>query len=63
MDETVIVLLRRAIQEHKEELKDFVASGGAETMESYSRLVGRYETLKLIEGEMEEIEKRFEVED
>lgn len=59
MDDTVIALLQRLISDYKSEIQDFLAGGGAEDMNSYNRIVGRYESLKLIEGELQEIEKRF----
>jgi hypothetical protein len=59
MDDTVIALLKRVISDYKKEIKEYLAGGGAEDMASYSRIVGRYEALKLIEGELQEIEKRF----
>jgi len=36
-----------------------LAGGQAQTMDDYSRLVGRYEALKLLESDLQEIEKRF----
>ena len=59
MDDTVIALLKRMISDYKKEIQEFLAGGGAEDISSYSRIVGRYESLKLIEGELQEIEKRF----
>ena len=58
-DSSVIALMQRVISQYKEEVELFLAGGGAEDMASYSRIVGRYESLKLIEGELQEIEKRF----
>lgn len=59
MDETVIALLKRKIAEHQEELKTFLANGGAEDMTAYARLVGRNEALNLIGGELEDLEQRL----
>ena len=59
MDDTVIALLQRVISDYKREIQEFLAGGGAEDIASYNRIVGRYESLKLIEGELQEIEKRF----
>lgn len=59
MDDTVIALIQRVISEYKREIQEFLAGGGAEDIASYNRIVGRYESLKLIEGELQEIEKRF----
>lgn len=59
MDDTVIALLQRLISDYKREIQEFLAGGGAEDIASYNRIVGRYESLKLIEGELQEIEKRF----
>ena len=59
MDDTIITLLKRIIADHKEELREFLAGGGADDMPAYSRLVGRYEALKLVDGELDDLEKRF----
>lgn len=59
MDDTVIALLKRVITESGDEVKQFLADGRAEDMSAYNRLVGRYEALKLMERELEDLEKRF----
>jgi hypothetical protein len=59
MDDTVIALMQRSISEYKVEIEQFLAGGQAQTMDDYSRLVGRYEALKLLESDLQEIEKRF----
>lgn len=59
MDDTVLALVKRTIDESKESLEQFLARGGAETFEQYNRAVGRYEALCLIEGELADIEKRY----
>jgi len=59
MDDTVIALIKRTIQESKESLEQFLAGGGADSFEQYNRAVGRYEALSLIEGEIADIEKRY----
>ena len=63
MDEGIVIVLKKIIADHKEELREFLTSGGAEDMSKYSRLVGRYESLKLIEGELDDIEQRFAIDD
>ena len=59
MDDTVLALVKRTINESKESLEQFLAGGGAETFEQYNRAVGRYEALCIIEGELADIEKRY----
>lgn len=63
MDDGIVILLKKRIADHKEELREFLTSGGAEDMSKYSRLVGRYETLKLVEGELNDIEQKFIIDD
>ena len=59
MDDTVIALMKRSISDYKVEIEQFLAGGQAQTMDDYSRLVGRYEALKLLESDLQVIEKRF----
>lgn len=59
MDDTVLALLRRRIEESKQSVEQFLAGGGADSIEQYNRIVGRYEGLSIIEGEIAEIEKRY----
>jgi hypothetical protein len=59
MDDTVIALMRRSISDYKVEIEQFLAGGQAQTMEDYNRLVGRYEALKLLEADLQEMDKRF----
>ena len=63
MDDGIVILLKKRIADHKEDLREFLTSGGAEDMSKYSRLVGRYETLKLVEGELNDIEQKFIIDD
>lgn len=58
-DSSVIALMQRVISQYKEEVELFLAGGGAEDIAQYNRVVGRYEGLKLIERELEDLEKRF----
>lgn len=58
-DSSVITLMQRVISQYKEEVELFLAGGGAEDIAQYNRVVGRYEGLKLIERELEDLEKRF----
>ncbi len=59
MDNTVLALIKRTIEESKDSLEKFLAGGGAESFEQYNRAVGRYEALCIIEGELADIEKRY----
>jgi uncharacterized protein YqeY len=59
MDDSVIALIERMIQEYKESLEVFLAEGGAENFDQYNRCVGKYESLRLIEREIADIHKRY----
>lgn len=59
MDDTVIALMKRSISDYKVEIEQFLAGGQAQNMDDYSRLVGRYEALKLLEADLSDVEKRF----
>jgi hypothetical protein len=59
MDDTVFTLIQRSISEYKTEIEQFLAGGQASSMEDYSRIVGRYEALKLMEADLSELEQRF----
>ena len=59
MDDTVITLLKRVITDYRDEVKEFLADGRAEDIAAYNRLVGRYEALKLLDRELDDLEKRF----
>ena len=59
MDDSVIALIERMIQEYKESLEVFIAEGGAENFDQYNRCVGKYESLRLIEREIADIHKRY----
>lgn len=59
MDDSVIALIARMIQDYKESLEIFLAEGGAENFDQYNRCVGKYESLRLIEREIADIHKRY----
>lgn len=59
MDDTVLALMKRTIEESKESLEKFLAGGGAENIEQYNRAVGRYEAFCIMEGEVSDLEKRY----
>ena len=59
MDDSVIALIERMIQEYKESLEVFLAEGVAENFDQYNRCVGKYESLRLIEREIADIHKRY----
>jgi hypothetical protein len=59
MDETLLALLRRRIAESKENIEQFLANGGADSMEKYNRIIGRYEALTMIEEELLDLERRY----
>ena len=55
----VFTLLNRKIEEYEEDIKTFLASGQAEDMAMYNRLVGRNEGLQFIKQDLSDIEKRY----
>jgi len=55
----VFALLNRRIEEYEEDIKTFLASGQAEDMAMYNRLVGRNEGLQFIKQDLADIEKRY----
>ena len=55
----VFALLNRRIEEYEEDIKTFLASGQAEDMALYNRLVGRNEGLQFIKQDLSDIEKRY----
>ena len=55
----VFTLLKRKIDEYEEDIKTFLASGQAEDMAMYNRLVGRNEGLQFIKQDLADIEKRY----
>ncbi len=55
----VFALLNRRIEEYEEDIKNFLASGQAEDMAMYNRLVGRNEGLQFIKQDLSDIEKRY----
>ena len=59
MDDSVIALLRRKVAEYKEEISIYLTTGRVETLESYNRLVGRYEGVSMLEEDLADIEKRL----
>lgn len=59
MEETLLALLRRRIAESKENIEQFLANGGADSMEKYNRIIGRYEAMTMIEEELLDLERRY----
>jgi hypothetical protein len=55
----VFSLLQRKIDEYEEDIKNFLASGQAEDMAMYNRIVGRNEALQFIRQDLADIEKRY----
>ena len=48
MSDTVFSLLGRKLDEYEEDIKTYLASGQAEDLGSYNRLVGRCDLVKII---------------
>ena len=47
MSDSVFALIERKIGEYEEDIKSYLASGQAEDMSMYNRLVGRHESVSL----------------
>ena len=59
MDDNVFTLVGRKLDEYEDELKTYLASGAADSMELYSRMVGRIEALRFIRDDLKDIETRY----
>jgi hypothetical protein len=59
MSDSVFSLLGRKLDEYEEDIKTYLASGQAEDLGSYNRLVGRCDLVKIIRQDLEDIEKRY----
>ena len=55
----IFTLLKRKIDEYEEDIKTFLASGQAEDMTMYSRIVGRNEALQFVKQDLADLEKRY----
>jgi hypothetical protein len=55
----VFTLIKHKIEEYEEDIKTFLASGQAEDMAMYSRIVGRNEALQFIKQDLADLEKRY----
>jgi hypothetical protein len=49
----------RKLDEYEDELKTYLASGAADSMELYNRMVGRIEALRFIRDDLKDIETRY----
>jgi len=59
MDDNVFTLVGRKLDGYEDELKTYLASGAADSMELYSRMVGRIEALRFIRDDLKDIETRY----
>jgi len=59
MDDNVFALVGRKLDEYEDELKTYLASGAADSMELYNRMVGRIEALRFIRDDLKDIETRY----
>ena len=59
MSDSIFSLLERKIDEYESDIKAYLASGQAETMDMYNRVVGRNEALQFIRQDLKDIEKRY----
>ena len=59
MADTYFTLIQRKIDEYEEDIKIYLASGQAEDMEKYNRIIGRYEALQYVKQDINDIEKRY----
>ena len=55
----IFTLIKRKIDEYEEDIKNFLASGQAEDMAMYNRIVGRNESLQFIKQDLADLEKRY----
>jgi hypothetical protein len=55
----IFTLLKRKIDEYEEDIKTFLASGQAEDMSMYNRIVGRNEALQFVKQDLADLEKRY----
>jgi hypothetical protein len=55
----IFTLLKRKIDEYEEDIKNFLASGQAEDMAMYNRIVGRNEALQFVKQDLADLEKRY----
>lgn len=51
--------LRRRMDDHKEQLIDYIAYGGPADFTEYTRAVAKLEALELIRNDIAEIEKKY----
>ena len=59
MNDDVFSLLKRKLDEYEEDIKTYLASGQAEDLSAYNRLVGRCEVVRIIRQDLHDIEKRY----
>ena len=59
MDDNVFTLVGLKLDEYEDELKTYLASGAADSMELYNRMVGRIEALRFIRDDLKDIETRY----
>ena len=57
----IFEVLNRKIDAYEEDIKTFLASGQAEDMAMYNRIVGRNEALQFIKQDLADIEKRYSI--
>ena len=55
----IFTLLKRKIDEYEEDIKTFLASGQADDMAMYNRIVGRNEALQFVKQDLADLEKRY----
>ena len=59
MDDNVFTLVGRKLDGYEDDLKTYLASGAADSMELYNRMVGRIEALRFIREDLKDIETRY----
>lgn len=60
MNDTVTGFIRKKIREQMNDLADFLAGGGCNTIEDYRHVCGKIEGLALAEREILDIEQRLQ---
>ncbi len=59
MEVSVFDALERRLNEYRDEVSEYISSGGVKSMEDYNRLIGKLEGIDIALNNVKELEKRF----
>ena len=59
MESNVFTLLERNLEDYREQIRDYLGSGYAKTMEDYSKMVGKLEAIDVFLEDIKALEKRY----